>query len=114
MTDILNKLRNLLFRQRQQVAMDNTSDSTTSTTDKADDPVITEQTIVALMKQLAEVKSDQYSCADSSALLDEYVDLAADAQEAALLMPLVKAHLDACPDCHQSFEILLNILKADE
>jgi hypothetical protein len=44
-------------------------------------------------------------------LLDEYAELAAADEAAAVaLMPLVKHHLDKCGYCRSNYEILLEII----
>ena len=76
-------------------------------------PVLNENILKALMQQVEETKEGMYTCQETSELLDEYVDLVNSEQDAAQIMPLVKAHLDACPGCEQRFEILLDIVSAD-
>lgn len=112
MAGLIEKLKKLLQLQKQQVQMEKSTGAHLKRRE-GETAVLTEELIVELMEQLKHTHENQYSCADSYALLDEYVDLVADDRDAELLMPLVKAHLDACPDCHQKFEILLDILKAD-
>lgn len=75
--------------------------------------VLTKDAVKNLMQALQHTNEHMYSCKESYELLDEYVELIATNEEAAMLMPLVKAHIDACPDCGQEFEILLEVLKAD-
>ena len=76
-------------------------------------PMLTEKSIVDLMQRLLSTREDAYSCEEAYALLEEYVELVASNEEAALLMPLVKNHVDMCPDCTEHLNILLNILKAE-
>lgn len=57
---------------------------------------------------------DAYSCEEVHALLDEYAELLANSEEGAQLMPLVKNHLDRCPDCGEECEALLRILQTAE
>lgn len=74
---------------------------------------ITNEALVDLMHRLEKTMEGSYSCEEAFALLDEYVELVADDEEAAKLMPLVKNHIDMCPDCSESFEMLLHILKSE-
>ncbi|MCP4421198.1 MAG: hypothetical protein GY805_31690 [Chloroflexi bacterium] len=74
-------------------------------------PDITKEDVVTLMHRLEKTLEDSYSCEESFALLDEYVELVATDEEAKRLMPLIKNHLDMCPDCREEFETLLYILK---
>ena len=75
------------------------------------DTVMTQDHLVDLMHRLETTLDNAYSCEEAFALLDEYVELVANTEEAERVMPLVKNHLDLCPDCHDEFEILLHILK---
>lgn len=72
---------------------------------------ISPDNLVELMHRLETTLDNAYSCDEAFALLDEYVELVATTEEAEQLMPLVKNHLDLCPDCRDEFEILLHILK---
>ena len=72
---------------------------------------LNQQTLVDLMHRLEKTMENAYSCDEVFALLDEYVELVANDEEAKRLMPLVENHLDICPDCKDEFEILLHILK---
>ncbi len=66
-----------------------------------------------LMEMLDHTYEGMYSCEETFALLDEYVELIADDEEAAALMPYVKRHLDKCPDCHDVYATLLNIIQSE-
>ncbi len=74
---------------------------------------LTEKTLVELIQLLEKTREDAYSCTETYALLDEYVELIATDEQAAQIMPLVKNHMDICPDCHEEFELLLTILKSE-
>jgi len=72
---------------------------------------MTKDGLIDLMQRLEKTLENSYSCEEAFALLDEYVELVASDEEAMKLMPLVKNHIDMCPDCRDKFEILLRILK---
>lgn len=115
MNGLLRKLKQLLSRHKRFTAEHASGPDTARTlSETKKTTVLNEEAIVELMQQLKQTQEGQFSCADSYALLDEYVDLIADNEQAELLMPFVKAHIEACPDCHQEFEILLEILQSDE
>lgn len=82
-----------------------------TTLDQSAKPALDQAGIVDLMQRLEKTLDNAYSCEEAFALLDEYVELVADDDEARQLMPLVKNHLDMCPDCRDKFEILLHVLK---
>ncbi len=73
--------------------------------------IISQDHLVKLMHRLETTLDNAYSCDEAFALLDEYVELVANKEEAEQLMPLVKNHLDLCPDCRDEFEILVHILE---
>lgn len=75
------------------------------------DTLIDQAHLVELMHRLEHTMEGAYSCDEAFALLDEYVELVANDEEARRLMPLVQSHLDMCPDCRDEFEILLHVLK---
>ncbi|MCP4358608.1 MAG: hypothetical protein GY796_11375 [Chloroflexi bacterium] len=74
---------------------------------------LTEEKLVRLIRCLEQTHEDAYSCEEAYALLDEYVELIATDEQAAQLMPLVRNHMDICPDCHEELEVLLNILRSE-
>lgn len=74
---------------------------------------LNQEALVDLLHKLEHLQENAYSCEETYALLDEYVELVMTDEEAAALMPLVKNHLDMCPDCREQYEILLHILDTD-
>ncbi len=103
---MLNKLRKLLginvTPQRE------TAVSATPTL-----PPLNDSILQSLMQQVEETKEDQYSCDETFALLDEYVELVVSKEDAAALMPLVERHLQACPHCNEHYDTLLTILQTE-
>ena len=69
--------------------------------------------MVKLMHCLEMTMENACSCAEAFALLDEYTELVASDEQAQQLMPLVKNHMDICPDCREEFEVLLTILETE-
>lgn len=81
---------------------------------KTGDPASLNAAIIKnLMDMLDHTYEGMYSCEETFALLDEYVELIADDEEAVALMPYVKRHLDKCPDCHDVYATLLNIIQSE-
>ena len=72
---------------------------------------IDEDTVTTLMRRIEQTNEGEYSCEETFDLLDEYVELVADDQDVEVLMPLVKKHVDHCPDCGPQYEVLLDILQ---
>lgn len=76
------------------------------------EPILNENILKALMQQVEQTNEGMYTCDETFDLLDEYAELINSDQDAAQLMPLVKAHLDKCPGCEKRFDILLDIIGA--
>ena len=104
-----NQIRNLFSRSKQTM-----NEASNPTVPNAPVPPLDQKAMVHLMKRLEMTMENAYSCEEAYALLDEYVEMVASNQEAKKLMPLVKNHLDMCPDCRDEFEILLHVLQTAE
>lgn len=63
-----------------------------------------------MMTMLANTEEQELTCDEVYALLDEFVELAARGEDVAALMPLVKHHLDMCPDCQEEYRVLEKIV----
>lgn len=63
--------------------------------------------------QMAENSDEiEITCDEVFALLDVYVELEARGENAAVLLPLVRKHLDKCRDCHEEYEALVRVVQA--
>lgn len=69
--------------------------------------------LVKLMHCLNMTPENACTCAEAYAMLDQYTELVASDEQAKQLMPLVKNHMDMCPDCREEFEILLKIVHTE-
>ena len=69
--------------------------------------------LVKLMYCLSMTSSNACTCAEAFAMLHQYTELVASDEQAQQLMPLVKNHMDVCPDCREEFEILLRIVHTE-
>lgn len=63
-----------------------------------------------LLRQIAALPEEMLSCADTYALLDEYVDRLAQGEPVDTLLPAVKYHLEICGNCGVEFEMLRAII----
>lgn len=116
MANLLEKLRQLFARQKyltEQKTMNNPTGASAPNTPPEREPILTEEMVADLMRQIEKTQEGMYSCAESFALLDEYVDMISSGEDAARLMPLVKAHLDVCPDCHEAYDMLRSVIQTD-
>jgi hypothetical protein len=67
--------------------------------------------LIRLLDLIERTNEGEYACEETLDLLDEYVELVANHQDAESIMPLVKGHLENCVDCTERYEILLKILE---
>jgi hypothetical protein len=102
---IWNQIKHFFSRSKPTVIEANKSSSDTAVFS------MNQQNLVDLMQRLEKTMEGAYSCEEAFALLDEYVELIVDDEDAKRLMPLVQTHLDMCPDCRDEYEILLHVLK---
>jgi len=104
MSKLLDSFRQLF--QRQPVSNGDITQVSTAT-----DAVVDDDAATTLMRLIEKTNEGEYSCEETFDLLDEYVELVAADQDVEVLMPLVKKHVDHCPDCGPRYEIMLDILQ---
>jgi hypothetical protein len=75
---------------------------------------LTNDTVLGFLRVLEDVRSEELSCDEIFEKLDEYVEREAGKKDAAQLMPLIRQHLDTCPDCCEEYEVLLDVVKKTE
>lgn len=64
-----------------------------------------------LLRMVETTEQQELSCDEVFALLDQYVELIIDDENATDLLPLVKKHLDRCKDCHEEYEALVRVIE---
>jgi len=67
--------------------------------------------MVKMLQSLAMTEEREISCDEVFAVLDQFVEAVHHGENVLLLMPLVRQHLDMCPDCRAEYEALLNMLQ---
>jgi len=67
--------------------------------------------MVNMLQALAMTEEQEISCDDVFAVLDEFAEAVRRGENVLLLMPLVRQHLDMCPDCREEYEALLRMLQ---
>ena len=70
-----------------------------------------DEVIVKFLRILEDVRAEDMSCDEMFIRLDEFVETEVQSHDAEKLMPLVREHLDLCPDCDEEYEALLNVLE---
>ena len=66
--------------------------------------------VLGFLRVLENVREEEASCDEIYRKLDEYVEREVSQKDAAQLMPLIREHLDVCPECCEEYEALLNVL----
>ena len=66
--------------------------------------------VLGFLRLLEEGRSEELSCDEIYAKLDEYVEREVNKRDAAQLMPLIREHLDTCPECCEEYEALLHVV----
>lgn len=64
-----------------------------------------------MLSMLSNTQDVELTCDDVFAVLDQFVELAAQGEDVSQLMPLVKHHLDMCADCRDEYKVLENIIQ---
>lgn len=72
------------------------------------------EAVLGFLRVLESARGDEISCDEIYIKLDEYVEREANKKDAAQLMPLIREHLDTCPDCCEEYEALLDVVKKVE
>jgi len=66
------------------------------------------------LKALATVEPNKPSCEEVFAVLDQFAGAVDRGENVLIFMPLVRQHLDVCPDCREEYETLLKVLQPDQ
>ena len=72
---------------------------------------LSNEAVRGFLRVLEQVREDELSCTEINAKLDEYVELKVKEEDAAHIMPLIREHLDLCPECCEEYEALLDIVE---
>jgi len=69
------------------------------------------EAVLGFLRVLEKLREEEASCSEVYTQIDEYVEREVDKKDAAQLMPLIREHLDMCPDCCEEYEALLDVLE---
>jgi len=64
-----------------------------------------------MLQSLAMTEEHEISCDEVYAVLDQFAEAVLRGENVLVFMPLVRQHLDMCPDCRAEYEALLNMLQ---
>jgi hypothetical protein len=70
-----------------------------------------DEIVLKFLQILENVRSEDMSCDDMYAQLDEFVEREVTSRDAARIMPLIQEHIDMCPDCCDEYQALLTVLE---
>ncbi|MDD2921445.1 MAG: hypothetical protein PHQ36_04095 [Anaerolineales bacterium] len=73
-----------------------------------------DEVVVKFLRVLENVRSEEMSCSEMYAHLDEFVEREVKSKDAKKIMPLIQEHIDMCPECGDEYEALLDVLKHTE
>jgi hypothetical protein len=71
---------------------------------------IPRETVLGIMRVLETMPDEEITCEELYNRLDEYVEREVDKKDAAQIMPVIREHLDLCPECCEEYEALLDVL----
>ena len=75
----------------------------------------TELPDASILDLIRYIENSELDCEQVFDTLDQYAEIEVRKEDAARLMPLVRAHLDLCSECCDEYEALLDVLaKASE
>lgn len=72
---------------------------------------LSNESVLSFLRVLESVREEEATCDEIFTKIDEYVEKEVDKKDAAELMPLVREHLDLCPECCEEYEALLDVLE---
>ena len=72
------------------------------------------EAVLGFLRILENVREEEVPCDEIYHKLDEYVEREVSQKDAAQLMPLIREHLDICPECCEEYEALLKVLNESE
>jgi len=70
-----------------------------------------DEIVLKFLSVLEKAREDELSCSEMYARLDEFVETEIQTKDADKITPLIREHLDMCPDCCEEYEALLAVLE---
>lgn len=67
--------------------------------------------MLKMLQSLAMTEEHEISCDEVYAVLDQFVEAVRRGENPLIFMPLVRQHLETCPDCREEYETLLRMLQ---
>jgi len=70
-----------------------------------------DEVVLKFLKILEGVRREEMSCDQMYKQLDEFVEQELKSHDAAKIMPLIREHIDLCPECCDEYQALMDILE---
>jgi len=77
-------------------------------------PPLSNEAVLGFLRVLEDVDKEEITCEELYRELDLYVETEVHGQDPAKLMPLMREHLDICPECCEEYEALLHVVEEAE
>ena len=68
----------------------------------------------SVLAMLAMTHDQELTCDEVQAMIDQFAEMQQRGEDPSSLFPLVKRHLDMCPDCREEYEALLVALQVNQ
>lgn len=68
----------------------------------------------SVLTMLARTQAEELDCDAVYAVLDQFAEAVQRGENVLTFMPLVRQHLDMCPDCREEYETLLRMLQPSQ
>ncbi len=70
-----------------------------------------DEVVLKFLNVLEKARRDELSCGEMYTRLDEFVETEVQHKDAGKITPLLREHLEMCPDCCEEYEALLAVLE---
>ena len=67
--------------------------------------------MLKMVEMIARTDENEIACDQVYAVLDQFAEAVQRGENVLTLMPLVRQHLEMCPDCREEYETLLRMLQ---
>ncbi len=67
--------------------------------------------LLKMVQMIAMTDENEIACDQVYAVLDQFVEAVNRGENVLTFMPLVRQHLEMCPDCREEYETLLKMLQ---
>ena len=82
-----------------------------STPEASTNPDAQRMALEKLLQFIGYTQEIEVSCDEVDQILDQFAELVQRGDDVKEIMPLVKNHVDLCPECREEFEALIRILQ---